>query len=185
MSFFNKDGSKVQRAVDPENQYWNRSIFYKLSQRVKFWTIDSERLTVDIFAMSYYPRVEDRLTDSKVYRYERRDTWTKRSPEELNRDGYYRVDGLYDSIIFWGVPVYIKLHGLRKFDIKTVNDKGELIYSQDTSATLHDVMQSSATQDFIKGMGKTTMAAMDTQKIIMIAILGAGVIFGLYMLGII
>ena len=184
MSLFDKKSS-VPRAVDPENDYWNKSIIYKLCQRVKFWTVNSNRLVVDIHAKKVFPRVEDRLTDSGVYRYTRRDTWTEKSPEELNRDGYYRVDGLYDSIIFWGVPVYIKLHGLRKFDIKTVNDKGELIYSQDTSATLHDVMQSSATQDFIKGMGKTTMAAMDTQKIIMIAILGAGVIFGLYMLGII
>lgn len=177
---------KAKRLVDIETEYTNKTVLFNLCQRVKFRTFGGERLVVDVFAKNTYPSVEDRLSDAPVTRYKRRDAWTQRSAEELHKDGYHRADGFYDSIIYWGVPVYIKLHGLRKFDVRSAKDeKGVPLYSQDTSATLHDVMQSSATQDFIKGMGKTSLSAMDTQKLIMIAIVGAGAIFGLWMLGVI
>ena len=45
-------------------------------------------------------------------------------------------------------------------------------------------MQSTATQDFIKGMGKVAMSSMDLQKLAMIGIIAVGAIFGLFMLGV-
>lgn len=79
----------------------------------------------------------------------------------------------------------MRIHNAHKFDVRHATDAdGILIYSQDTSATLHDAMQSNATQDFIKGMGKTSIASMDLQKILMIGILAVGAFFGMYMLGV-
>lgn len=184
LALFGED--KPKRLVDIETAYTDKTIWFNLCQRFKFRTFGGERLVVDLFAKNTYPAVEDRLSDRPVTRYTRRDAWTQRTAEELHADGYHRADGFYDSLIYWRVPVYIKLHGLRKFDVKTaVDEKGVPLFSQDTSATLHDVMQSSATQDFIKGMGKTSLSTMDTQKIIMIAIIGAGALFGMWMLGVI
>lgn len=183
LALFSKD--KTRRLVDAVHEYTDDGIIYSMSQRIKYRTFGGERIVVDLYAKKVYPRVEDRLGDNPVFRYERKDAWTQRSAEELHADGYHRADGFYDSILWWRVPVYVKLHGLRKFDVRAaVDEKGVPLFSQDTSATLHDVMQSSATQDFIKGMGKTSLSAMDTQKLIMIAIIGAGALFGMWMLGV-
>jgi hypothetical protein len=118
--------------------------------------------------------------------YVRTDKWTDESPADLRSNGYKRVVGLYDSIVWWGVPVYLRIDGGKVFDVKhAVDGAGHLMYSQDTAGTLHDSMQSTATQEFIKGMGKVAMSSMDLQKLAMIGIIGVGAVFGLMMMGVI
>jgi hypothetical protein len=124
----------------------------------------------------------------QVYRYPaylRVDKWTDESPAVLRANGYKRAVGLYDSLVWWGVPVYIRIDGGKTFDVRhAVDELGRLKYSQDTAGTLHDSMQSTATQDFIKGMGKVAMSSMDLQKLAMIGIIAVGAVFGLFMLGV-
>lgn len=173
--------------MNTKQEYWNKGIIYNIKSRVKNRTLDGKRLIVDLNftekIQGYWNGKEFERT--KANYVERTDEWTTMSSEALQESGYKKVKGLYDSLIWWGVPVYMKIHGLKKIDLKTICDEtGQLVYSQDTSATLHDAMQSNATMEFIKGMGKTTMSAMDTQKIIMIALLGAGAFFGLYIMGV-
>lgn len=168
-----------------EQEYWNKGILYNLATRI-YHRSKGERIVIDMEIHDHYnshwtPKGFD------IRRYpalDRTDRWSNISPEELQRSGYKKVTGLYDSIIWWGVPVYIQIYGGKKFDIRERNDQGELLYSQDSAATLHDFMQSKATMNFIKGMSKTSLPSMDLQKLGMIAILGAGAVFGMYMLGV-
>lgn len=170
--------------MEAVHDYKNKSILYRIKQR---WTNalkgKRRRIKVDMWVKEYAsPRMI--VEGVKSVGYFRQDKWTDEPAEQLNRDGYLKCTGLYDSILFWGVPVYLRVHGLHQFDIHATDDAGRFLYSQDTAATLNDAMTSSATKDFIKGMAKTQMSAMDTQKIIMIAMLGAGAIFGLWILGV-
>lgn len=167
------------------HDYKDKRILYRIRQR---WTNrirgDRKRIKVDMWVQEYAsPRMV--AEGIKSWGYYRRDMWTEEPPEQLNRDGYLRAYGLYDSILFWGVPVYLKVHGLKQFDIHATDPQtGRFLYSQDTAATLNDAMTSNATKDFIKGMAKTQLSAMDTQKVIMIALIGAGAIFGMWILGV-
>lgn len=116
--------------------------------------------------------------------YLRKERWTDEEPCELSAKGYREIIGLHDSIAWSKVKIYCKISNGEMFNIHQTDEKGRFYFSQDTSATLNDFMQSSATRDFIKGMGKTALPEMDIQKIIFIAIIGIGAIFGLKMLGV-
>lgn len=168
----------------PEHEYWRDGwiFFYDLKMRIKYRTFGKRRLMCDIRLMKYQT-VDELVNNSYEARYTRAEHWTTMDPIELQRAGYKKVEGLHDSIAWWGVPVYLRISGGAKFNIHQRNKNGELLYSQDTAATLHDVMQSNATKKFLKGMGKTKLPEMDLQKIMFICILGAGAFFGLYMLG--
>lgn len=172
-----------------QQAYWNGGLLFNLKSRIKMRTMKGYRIRVDMVLRQQRPlswQNSQRMEHQIVNVLDRTDMWTDEPPESLQIAGYKKVTGLYDSIVWWNVPVYLRIRGGEKFDIRhCVDDKGQLIFSQDTSATLHDAMQSNATQAFIKGMGKTQLASMDIQKIFMIGILAVGALFGLYMLGII
>lgn len=167
-------------------EYWNENLFYQICSRF-YHRHKNQRI---IITMELHDHFNSHWTPGgielrKYAALDRTDTWTTMSPEALHQAGFKKVTGLYDSLIWWKVPVYLQIHGAKKFNIKERNEAGALIYSQDSAATLHDFMQSKATQNFIKGMGRTAVSSMDMQKIGMIAIIGAGAIFGMYMLGVI
>lgn len=168
----------------PEHEYWRDGwiFFYDLKMRIIHRTIGRRRLMCDIRLLKYQT-TDELINNSFEARYSRTEHWTKISPAELQRAGYKKVEGLHDNIAWWGVPVYLRISGGSKFNIRARNKNGELLYSQDTAATLHDVMQSNATKKFLKGLNKAKLPEMDLQKMIFIAILGAGAFFGLYMLG--
>lgn len=115
----------------------------------------------------------------------RREVWTDRSGEELRRQGYKKITGLYDSLRWTGISVYAQIHNLRQYDIHVVDGDGQHLYSQDMSSTLNDFMTSNAQRDFIRGMHKTRMSGMTLEQMALIAILGVGAVLGLYMMGII
>jgi len=151
--------------------------------RFKHWTMNDHRLAVDINLVRFQT-MTNLIANRSEARYQRKEIWTDRSADELQRDGYKRVSGLHDSLVWWGVPIYLRINGGDKFDIHQVDANGVPLYSQDTAATLHDVMQSRATESFIKGMGKTQLSSMDTQKILLIGIIGAAAVLGMWMLGV-
>ena len=177
----------IDDAKQKNAQYWNAGILYKIASRLYQRTIKGRKLVIDI---EMHQRIRGHWSPQgmetvRSWEFSRSDTWQDTPATQLQNAGYKKIDGLYDSIIFWGVPVYCQIHGGQRFDVSSARDAaGNLIYSQDTSATLNDFMQSSATQNFIKGMGKTALPAMDLQKIVMIAVIAAGAFFGMYMLGI-
>lgn len=154
-------------------------LWYNLKQRVVHRDIRGQRLEVTIRAGMV---LRDGVYEAEA---ERTNRWTTLKPFDLESRGYRKSEGLYDSIIWWGVPVYVKLEGLKEFDITEKDDRGEYLYSQETPATLNDFLHSNATDKFIKGMTKTAFPEMDLHKLIMLGILICGVLFGAYMMGLI
>lgn len=161
--------------ISPEHEYWRKRRFlYDLNGRHAHkgqilksdWTIST-------------------IThgDKTIGVIDRRDLWTDEPMEELQKRGYTVADHLYDTLAMSGVRVVMRVTGGYVFDVHQRNDRGERLYSEDTAATLHDVMTSTATEAFLKGMAKATAPAITMQQILFIAIIAAGAIFGLYMLG--
>lgn len=177
---FKKKEEHVRRPMgqDPERAYWKGSLVEDLRERLAH---RNEKIIVD-----FWQRMEIVAGKREPY-YDRSDRWTEATSDELHKLGYLpgvRVPG-YDSIQWWRQRVYVRLMNWQQFDIHQKDEFGNFLYSQDTPSTLHDEMTSSATQDFIKAMFKTTLPTMDIQKIIMMIILAAGGVFGLMMLGVI
>lgn len=181
MGFLNKKKKARTPFTEPVRDYTTRTIFGDLKERIKHRTLEGEKIYIDLTART------DWIDGNPVFHYYRLDRWTDRSASDLYHYGYEKVINMpgYDSLIWWNVPVYIKLIGFQQFDIHAKDENGNFLYSQDTSGTLHDEMISNATRDFMKGLFKTSLPTMDLQKIGLMALLAVGAIFGLMMLGII
>lgn len=171
----------------PHDYHWRPllgRVAYATKMRFLAFLKGQKRIKVDMYVKEYQTYTM-RLEGRKATGYYRKDYWTDESPEVLNTAGYLECTGLYDSIFYWGVPVYLRIHGLEQFDIHVRNpETGKFIFSQDSSATLNDAMTSTATRDFIKGMAKTTLSQMGMQKLIFMILIGAGAIFGMWALGV-
>lgn len=170
--------------MDPNDYDYTRDDFKfirDLVGRFKHRTMKGQRMMIDI---AMYSQVHG---GRKRFYYTRVDRWTDKPGTQLHSEGYLPVTNMpgLNSLAWWGVPVYIQIRGGKRFDIAQKDAEGYLIYSQDTAATLHDELNSRATLDFLKGMAKTSLPAMDVQKMIMIAIIGVGAFLGLMMMGII
>lgn len=184
---------KPKIAISSPVEYYNPSLWYQLKQRVRHRTLDGQRIIIDIHMFKdkvisggYVSGVGPRIEIKEYAAYDRTDLWTTESAEALQKRGYKKVEGLYDSLIWWRVPVYMRIDGAQVYDVRSaIGSDGMPLYSQDTAATLHDVMQSNATEKFIKGLGKISMSSLDIQKLVMIAIVGVGAVFGLMMMGVI
>ena len=167
-------------------QYWNKDFIYIVKERWNHHRFFSgEKILVDIAVKEHLVRSAYNSDLVKIPSYEREDQWTSATSKSLNEAGYKRVVGLYDSILWWGVPVYIRFADLKRFDVHVKDDQGRYLWSQDTATTLNDAMQSQATKEFIKGMGKTAVSSMDMQKLAMMGIVAVGAVFGLMMMGVI
>jgi hypothetical protein len=171
------------RGPDVPHEYERRSFMYDLKMCVRQRWLKSKCLRVDIELKSICPNIlrADEPQDVMI----RTEHWTERPAWELAQMGYKKCIGLHDSIVWWGVPVYALIRGGEVYDIRATAPDGSLLHSQDTSATLNDAMLSTSTPDFIRGMGRTALPAMDIQKIIFIVIIGIGALLGVKMLGII
>ena len=106
----------------------------------------------------------------------RKESFTDRPAADLHAVGYRRCRGLYDSILWWGIPVYIRIQNGKVFDVSKIPSK-------DTAATLNDAMTSNATTDFIKGMSKGQIPAMDMQKLLLIGGIAVAAIIGTKVIG--
>lgn len=167
--------------TDPQHDYANATLWGNIKARIYRRTFLGERMYIDLRG---YVEI---VNNKKVMKCRRMDRWTQDRGSELRHTGYTKVINFpgYDSLIWWGVPVYIKFIGFDQFDIHVKDEHGRYIYSQDTAGTLHDEMVSTATHDFLKGLFKTTLPTIDLQKFGLIAILGIGAVFGLMMMGVI
>lgn len=180
MSLFRKDRPEPF-PMDGEHEYnhakYGRT-WYNLKMRILHRDIRHERIMVTITG-----KLEASPNQAAEQKYSRCDTWTRYKPKQLESSGFRRAEGVpgYDSIIFWGVPVYVKIQDMT---CAKIPDDPERI-AEPTSATLYDYLQSNATDHYRKGLAKTALPSMDLQKLGMIGILAAGAVLGLMMMGVI
>ena len=183
MDLFKKPKPKAPRTpfTDPKHDYANATLWSDFKERIKRRTLKGERIYIEMVG---YVEIID---GEKVQKCRRLDRWTEDRNSDLRYHGYTKVINFpgYDSLIWWNVPVYLKLINFHQFDVHKKDEYGRYLYSQDTAGTLHDEMVSTATHDFLKGLFKTSLPAIDLQKLGLIAILGIGAIFGLMMMGVI
>ena len=141
---------------------------YKLKRIIRAYA-HKERLKIDLILSPNW------LSTSQLIRKE---TFTTQSSEELHAFGYRKCKGLYDNILWMGIPVYVRIVGGHIFDTSS-NE-----YSKDTAVTLHDAMTSDATTSFIKSMVKGQIGTMDVQKLLFIGGIAAAAIIGMKVLGV-
>ena len=114
----------------------------------------------------------------------RTEYWTDEKTKNIHLDGFKRVRGMHDSMLWLGVRMYMRVDNVRYFAVPDTKTNGKFDYPQDTAETLHDYASSNATQKFIAAMSKTALANMDTHTLIMIIILAVGAIFGMHLFGV-
>lgn len=100
--------------------------------------------------------------------------WTKEDLRTLSSKGYVPAHGYHDNILWWGVPHFAKFHGGHISD-----NHGNL----QTATTLNNSMKSNADKQFKRGLSKSALPTMDMQKILILAIIGIGVVIGMYFMG--
>lgn len=172
--------------LDEPYDYLNSRLLHNAWEVLTHGHIRKQKLICDIKLAKISPNIL-RMQDFPDYQgYMRTEKWTDRPGSELQPEGYMKAVGLHDNLLWSGVPVYVRIAGGVIADLDKIRDKeGRRIYSLDSAATLNDAMQSNATQDFMRGLGKAaTTMTMDIQKLAMIGILAVGAVFGLFMLGV-
>lgn len=138
-----------------------------------FWYswIKGRKLLIDLIA-------KPSVLGGKPY-YRRVEKWTDEKISQIHQKGYREAVGLHDSITWWGVKMYARLHNFEEFDAEKAYPE-----LKETAETLNDAMLSDSDERFKKGLLKTAMtAAADWQKIGLILALGVGVVIGSKVLG--
>lgn len=112
--------------------------------------------------------------------YYQEENWTDMDPDEIHAIGYREAVGLHDSITWWGVGIYVRLHNDAEFPIAQIYpDK------KDTAYTINDAMLSNTERDFKRGLMRAQLTqTADWQKIFLMLIIGAGALLGTKMMGI-
>ena len=158
--------------MDNEHKYTRESIFTTPFEIFFRRWIQQKKLIVDI---SLKPDV---LPGENEYR--QTEYWTKTPAEELHAKGYREAVGLHDSIFWWNVQIFVKIHNAVEFPIKEIYPE-----KKDTAYTLNDAMLSNTDREFKRSMARAQLTATaDWQKLGLIAILGVGVIIATKWFGI-
>lgn len=116
----------------------------------------------------------------------REEYWVNAPTPEIMQRGYKPIERLHDGLLWIGVPVYAAVADCHKFIVPTdKDDDGQYIYPQHTPAILDNMAKSNANQRFRKLLTKTAPTALDTHALMMLVIIIAGAVGGMWLLGII
>lgn len=111
--------------------------------------------------------------------YIQKEKWTKIPSEEIHAMGYEEAKGLHDSILWWGVGIYVRIHNAVEFDIAKYYPE-----KRDTAYTLGDALASDTDKQYKKLMARAQLTEKaDWQKMFLMLIIGAGIILGTKMMG--
>lgn len=158
--------------MDNEHKYTRESIYTTPFEIFFRRWIQQKKLIVDIYLKP------DVLPGKDNYR--QTEYWTKTPAEELHAKGYREAVGLHDSIFWWNVQIFVKIHNAVEFPIKEIYPE-----KKDTAYTLNDAMLSNTDREFKRSMARAQLTATaDWQKLGLIAILGVGVIIATKWFGI-
>lgn len=163
---------------DCEHEYYRNDSAYDFKMIVLHRWILKQILKIDFIAK---PDVLGGEQKARIT-----ETWTSKKSYELRMfQDYKKIVGWKDSLLWAGVPCYIRIKNVSAFNTDVLDKAGKRIYSEDTAVTLNDKMTSNNLLQFIKGLGKMMMSKMDLQTIILVALVGVGAIAALYFMGVI
>lgn len=178
--WWKKKSRPVPCPIDCEHEYnhvkYGR-LWYNVKMRILHRELRHERIMITIIGKE---EATDQGTEPK---YIRTDTWARYKPKQLESFGFRKAEGVpgYDSVVFWGVPIYVKITGMQHANLPEDSDR----IAETTASTLNDYLRSNATEAYKKGLTKTTLPTMDLQKLAMLGILIVGAVLGLIMMGVI
>ena len=160
--------------MEIEHNYTQRGIikaFKDLFECIWYGWIKGMRFKVDITGRNY-------MLKSNQW-YDRKEYWTSEKSEDLHATGYKSIEGLKNSLIWWGIPIYGRLQGFKTLEITDPNA------SKDTPMTLDDRMHSNLTTKFAKSLARaTTLAGMDLQKMLLMGAIAIGAVIGMHYFGV-
>ena len=160
--------------MEIEHNYTQRGIikaFKDLFECIWYGWIKGMRFKVDITGRNY-------MLKSNQW-YDRKEYWTSEKSEDLHATGYKSIEGLKNSLIWWGIPIYGRLQGFKTLEITDPQA------SKDTPMTLDDRMHSNLTTKFAKSLARaTTLAGMDLQKMLLMGAIAIGAIVGMHYFGV-
>lgn len=126
------------------------------------------------------PRIHDEQ------QLKRMEYWTNAPTSEIKARGYKTAYRLHDGLIWVRVPRYLMIAGAQKFIVPQDKDEnGQYIYPQVTPAIMYDKFTSRASEKFKKSLSKLATRQLDAHALLMLVIMIAGAVCGMFMLGII
>ena len=161
--------------MNVEHNYTERGIvkaFKDLYECIKHFWVKKRCLVVD-FTGDEIPEMPGKQG------YERKEYWTDEKSEDLHAKGYRSIEGLKNSLVWWGVPIYARLYNIRTLEIT------EPDASKDTPMTLDDRMHSNLTTKFAKSLARATaLAGMDIQKLVLMGGIAIAAFVGMKYFGV-
>ena len=159
---------------EKEHKYTDRDIFKPfrdLKEIIWNYWIKHRSLKVDI--------VGNWDMELKKDVYTRTETWTDEPRTQIHEAGYRVIEGLHDSLIWWGVPIYARLYNFHTIEIT------DPAASKDTPSFLHDRMTTNLTTKFARSMARaTTLAGMDIQKLVLMGAIAVAGVLGMHYFGV-
>lgn len=158
--------------MDNEHKYTRESIFKTPFEILLRKWIQGKKLKVDIY-------LKPGVLGGKA-KYRQTEYWTEDSTEDLHATGYLDAVGLHDSIFWWDVRIFVRIHNAEEYPIAQIFPE-----KKDTAYTLNDAMLSNTDRDFKRSMARAQLTATaDWQKIGLMVLLGVGVIIATKWFGI-
>ena len=179
---------------DVKQVFWHRHILkqklvinlhYRIAEQANNEAVESTELSAPGGLPEFVKRAES--TAKQEQQCPREEFWTNRKTRDILNAGYLPVIGMsrVSGIAWAGVPVYMSVTGAVKFNVPRDKDAdGRFIFPQHTPALIENKIRSQATANFIKKFKKAGGPEMDTQGMIMIALLAVGAVVGCWWLGI-
>ena len=163
------------------------NMHYQIAEQANNEAVESTELSIPRELPQFVRRAECTAKDEQ--QCTREDFWTNRPRRKILDAGYLPVTGMpgVSGLAWMGVPVYMSMTGAVKFTVPKDKDPktGQYIFPQHTPALIENKIRSQATKIFLSKFKKAAGPSMDTQSIIMLAMLAVGVVVGLWWIGII
>lgn len=111
---------------------------------------------------------------------DREEFWTNASNAEIMQRGYRPAERLHDTLAWLKIPTFMIYTGAYRFEVPPDKD----LYPQHTPALMDDKFESQSFWGFVRGMATRVAAReLDVHGIVMVLVIVAGAVGGLWMMG--
>lgn len=150
-------------------------IYYHFNDAItKSLEIQKHNMKKEALLIDYYRMDIPFKPDNRNY-FTKTQTWTNKSDDEIYHMGYDKAEKWMDDLRYAGVPIFVKLHNFRMFDIYSMDEPNRI-----GSAVLYNVYRSRTVGKFISGlMTRIGFPTMDIKTIAVMVPIAIGVVVGM------